>query len=142
VLHPVRESTRSNPEPVFRGILSHLEPGLLHRKRLFFNSQDLMFHLSLALRRFPFEAVCWVAGLLSLALLNPTTPHFSICPLKHLGLDFCPGCGLGTAISFLFHGDLTASFQAHPLGIFAAIVLSFRTIDLTRQYFKSYGKSH
>ncbi|HET7179898.1 MAG TPA: DUF2752 domain-containing protein [Chryseosolibacter sp.] len=101
-----------------------------------------MLDFSPALRRFPFEALCWAAGLLSLALLNPTTGHFSICPLKNLGFDFCPGCGLGTAISFLFHGDLTASFHAHPLGIFAVVVLSFRIIDLTQQYVKSYGKSH
>ncbi|MEX2232255.1 MAG: DUF2752 domain-containing protein [Cyclobacteriaceae bacterium] len=68
--------------------------------------------------------------------------HFSLCPLKNAGWDLCPGCGLGMSISLLFHGQISESFQAHPLGIFALIILSFRIIDLTKQYLQNYGKSY
>ena len=54
-----------------------------------------------------FELVFWLGGLLALALSNPTAAaHFSLCPLKAMGLTWCPGCGLGHSLSFLFHGDI------------------------------------
>jgi hypothetical protein len=59
-------------------------------------------------------------------------PHYSFCVFKFLGLKFCPGCGLGHSISYLFHGDIPASFSAHPLGIFAVIVLMCRIYNLFR----------
>ena len=95
------------------------------------------------MRNLPFEALIWCAGLLVLAFSNPDTQtHFSICPLYNLGFDFCPGCGLGKSISLLFHGELIRSFAAHPLGIFAVIVLSYRIFRLTKNYLNLYGKSN
>lgn len=84
----------------------------------------------------PLEAVVWLAGLVVMALLPPgEQSHFSLCPLKNLGFGFCPGCGLGHSISYLFHGHLVLSLSAHPLGIFAVIVLSFRILQLTKHYY-------
>jgi len=81
-----------------------------------------------------FELVFWIAALVSLALTDPASqPHFSLCPLKALGFKWCPGCGLGHAISFLFHGDIRRSFHAHWLGIPTVMVLLYRIYDLTRQ---------
>lgn len=94
------------------------------------------------LKRFPLEAIVWVLGLTALAFLETGNNHFSICPLKNAGLDFCPGCGLGTSISLLFHGQVLESFEAHPLGLFAVITLSFRIVNLTKLYLKYYGKSY
>jgi len=94
------------------------------------------------LKSFPLEAVIWIAGLISLALIEPSDTHYSLCPINNLGFDFCPGCGLGRSISFLFNGDLQASVDAHWLGGFAVIVLSFRIINLTRNYIKTYGKTN
>jgi len=66
-----------------------------------------------------------------LALMSPgTDPHYSLCIFKLIGIDFCPGCGLGHSISHLFRGDLQASFSAHPLGIFAVIIILFRIYKL------------
>lgn len=94
------------------------------------------------LKRFPLEALCWLAGLLSLALSDSAPSHFTLCPLKNMGVDFCPGCGLGRSITLFFHGQFIDSLHAHPMGIFAVIVLSFRIISLTKQHIRSYGKSY
>src|SRR5690606_17432501 len=86
-------------------------------------------------RRLPWEAIIWLGGLLALALWRPEgESHFTLCPLRNAGFDFCPGCGLGHSISFLFRGELVHSISAHPLGIFAVIVLSYRIVQLTRPY--------
>ncbi|MBB3054539.1 DUF2752 domain-containing protein [Mucilaginibacter gotjawali] len=84
-----------------------------------------------------FELVFWIAALVSLALTDPTSQaHFSLCPLKAMGFKWCPGCGLGHAISFLFHGDIRASFHAHWLGIPTVMMLLYRIYTLTRQRVK------
>lgn len=99
-------------------------------------------HTVQLLKRIPFEALCWAAGLALLALSDTAADHFSLCPLKNAGIHFCPGCGLGRSVTLLFHGEISASFQMHPLGMFAVIVLSFRIVDLTKQYLQHYGKSY
>ena len=93
------------------------------------------------LKRIPVELLVWVTGLLVLASMD-TDGHFTLCPLKNAGWNFCPGCGLGRSIGLLFKGDLPASLDAHPLGIFAVIILSFRILNLTKNYLQNYGKSY
>lgn len=102
----------------------------------------MLFHLIRFLRGLPLEALIWSSALLVLAWYTPSDTHFTICPLDHLGFDFCPGCGLGRSIAHLFHGEVTSSLKTHPLGIFAVIVLSFRIIQLSKDYLKSHGKSN
>lgn len=95
------------------------------------------------LKRFPLEALIWITGLLVLAVADlDALQHVSVCPLKQAGITFCPGCGLGRSVSLLFQGNVSQSLQAHPLGIFAVIILSFRILNLTKQYLKHYGKSY
>ena len=94
------------------------------------------------LKRIPIEAIVWTAGLLVLALIDSGNDHFSLCFLKNAGFDFCPGCGLGKSISLFFDGELNASLRAHPLGVFAVLILTFRIVNLTKLYFKNYGKSY
>ena len=93
------------------------------------------------LKRIPVELVVWVTGLLFLAVAEPDG-HFTLCPLKNAGWNICPGCGLGHSVSLLFKGEFAASVEAHPLGIFAVIILSFRIINLTKHYVHNYGKSY
>lgn len=81
-------------------------------------------------RKMPIELMTWLLGLVILAILNVNQDHISFCPFKSLGFDFCPGCGLGRSISFLFHGEFKKSLSMHPLGIFAVIVLSLRIFQL------------
>lgn len=94
------------------------------------------------MKRLPLEAIVWTTGLILLATLESGSNHFSLCPLKLAGFTWCPGCGLGNSITLLLHGKFTESFNAHPLGIFALVILSFRIISLTKLYVQNYGKSY
>ncbi|MEO6149064.1 MAG: DUF2752 domain-containing protein [Mucilaginibacter sp.] len=80
-----------------------------------------------------FELIFWVAALIALAVTNPAVEtHFSLCPLKMAGISWCPGCGLGHAISWLFRGDIKHSFQAHWLGIPALLIIAWRIYSLIK----------
>jgi hypothetical protein len=80
-----------------------------------------------------FEAGVWIAGLFFLAFINnPADVHFTVCPLANLGLEICPGCGLGNSISYLLQGGIISSFNSHPLGLIALIVLLTRIIQLLK----------
>ncbi|MCX6641129.1 MAG: DUF2752 domain-containing protein [bacterium] len=81
--------------------------------------------------KFPLELAIWSLGLVGLALIDPTrSAGFTLCPLHYLGFEYCPGCGLGRSISYLFHGDVTTSFLTHPLGIPAVLILGKRIYSL------------
>lgn len=87
------------------------------------------------------ETSIWISSLLYLAFINnPAEAHFSICPFHLLGFGFCPGCGLGNSISYIFHGEILKSFSVHPLGLFALIVLITRIIHLIKINWSRYGK--
>lgn len=83
------------------------------------------------------EALFWSVGLLYLLFINPyESSHVSLCPYKNLGIDFCPGCGLGKSISLFYHGDFLHSIKTHPLGIIAFVLIAARVIHLIRnKYF-------
>jgi hypothetical protein len=81
-----------------------------------------------------FELVFWVSAMVSLAITNPAGPaHYSLCPLKAMGFTWCPGCGLGHSISWLFHGDISNSLHAHWLGIPATGIIFYRIYTLIIQ---------
>jgi hypothetical protein len=89
------------------------------------------------------EAVIWTFALLWLAFSDPATGvHFTLCPLSNLGMDYCPGCGLGRAVSCALHGEFTGSFGQHLLGIPAIVILAARILTLTRATFQRYTKQH
>lgn len=72
-----------------------------------------------------------MAALTALAVMPPgTDAHYSFCIFKLMGFKYCPGCGLGHSISYLFHGNIRASFAAHPLGIFAVAIILYRIYHL------------
>lgn len=79
------------------------------------------------------EALIWIAALTALALTDPAETCHSLCPLHNLGIGWCPGCGLGHAISWFFRGELLRSFEAHPLGIPAVAILLARIIAVFRK---------
>ena len=87
------------------------------------------------------EATIWIAAIIFLALIEPAeSTHFTICPFSAIGIDFCPGCGLGRSVSYILHGDFSTSLAVHPLGIFAFIVLTTRVISLIKINWSNYGK--
>ena len=77
-----------------------------------------------------FELLFWVTALVLLFTMVPSSSHFTLCPLANLGFSFCPGCGIGHAVHHAMWLRFTASFAAHPLGIFALIIILFRIIKL------------
>lgn len=85
----------------------------------------------------PAESLIWTLSLVALAVFNPATStgSFSLCLIDQMGFDFCPGCGLGHSIAWLFKGDILASFEAHFLGPFAVIVLITRIFKLNYQHY-------
>jgi hypothetical protein len=80
-----------------------------------------------------FEVVVWITALLLLAFMSPTDAHASLCPFSASGITFCPGCGLGHSISWLFRGNVDESFHAHPLGWLAVLILTWRIFTLIRK---------
>lgn len=77
------------------------------------------------------EPFIWLCALLWLALWNPASgSDFTLCPLKNIGFEHCPGCGLGRSVSYFLHGDVASSMKSHVLGIPATLILMFRIVSL------------
>jgi hypothetical protein len=76
------------------------------------------------------ESMFWILALISLLLLSGDISTGSICLWSMIGIDFCPGCGIGRSVGLLLRGDIHASLQAHWLGIPALLAISFRLIQL------------
>lgn len=83
-------------------------------------------------RKLPIELIFWCLGLVGLWYMDPLADHTSLCPLHNLGLEWCPGCGLGRSISFLMKGELVASWNQHPLGGFALGVILYRIFEIIK----------
>jgi hypothetical protein len=103
----------------------------------YFSSMVIRF-----LKKFPLEMYLWLVALLFLFSIEPSEGAFTFCPFHHLGLDFCPGCGLGRSISYLLHGDIRNSFEMHPLGVFAVLMLVYRILQLIKNNYKAYGTNY
>ncbi len=87
------------------------------------------------------EGIVWISALIYLATYsNYNQNHFTICPLSNLGIDNCPGCGLGRSVSMVLHGQFLHSFDFHWLGIPALIIILFRIFKLIRNNFNHYFK--
>ncbi|MES2881599.1 MAG: DUF2752 domain-containing protein [Bacteroidota bacterium] len=71
-----------------------------------------------------FEPAAWTSALLVL-YFSDVSGSFTICPIKLLGFNFCPGCGIGTAIHHALHLHFQQSFAAHYLGLPAIIIIVY-----------------
>jgi len=80
------------------------------------------------------EALLWAAALLALFFVDPySEQHFSFCIFHNMGIESCPGCGLGRSIALLYRGELVVSLSAHPLGIVTLGVILSRIAGLMRR---------
>ena len=85
------------------------------------------------LGRIRLELVAWCGLLLAPLFINPSAGNYpSLCLFHALGIDFCPGCGLGRALALLYRGDIAASFLTHPLAIVFVAIISLRIVTLIR----------
>jgi hypothetical protein len=82
------------------------------------------------------EAIIWLTALVLLGLMNPENSQPSLCLFHQFGIESCPGCGLGHAISLAFHGQFIASFHQHWFGLVAIAVLCTRIFTVFYQYFE------
>lgn len=100
-----------------------------------------MQKLKLILKNIEWEGVLWLIGLTYLFFINPyEEPRFTLCPFHNLGIEFCPGCGLGRSISFIYHFDFINSFHTHPLGIIALVLIANRIIILLKRTKNNFNK--
>lgn len=92
-----------------------------------------MKELSQRLQPFPLELILWIGSIIAILTINPYSDSFSLCPLHNLGLDWCPGCGLGRAMNLLARGEFKASWEMHPLASLAYGVIFHRIWILIKQ---------
>ncbi len=85
--------------------------------------------------RVNWELAAWVAGLAYLAMVRPHAGLPDFCVFRWMGLERCPGCGLGAAVSHLLHGELRESWERHWLGVPALVVLLMRIVQLIKLQF-------
>lgn len=84
------------------------------------------------------ELLFWLFALIALFILNPEDVSFTFCPLHHLGISFCPGCGIGHSIHYALLFDFKKSLGSHPLGILAVIIIIIRIYDLIKINIRNY----
>jgi len=106
---------------------------MILEKTITFNK---FFKITYTFKRMHIEAWFWITAIILLIISNPSSNHVSLCMFKNLNLGFCPGCGLGHSISWLFRGEFINSFQAHPLGLPAVIILLYRSFKLLKNDLK------
>ncbi len=92
-----------------------------------------MKELSQRLQPFPLELILWIGSIIAILTINPYSDSFSLCPLHNLGLDWCPGCGLGKGMNLLARGEFKASWEMHPLASLAYGVIFHRIWILIKQ---------
>jgi hypothetical protein len=84
--------------------------------------------------RIPLELLLWIAALAAIFSIQPyDTAAFSLCPLDMLGIEGCPGCGLGRAMNLLARGEFLASWSLHPLAGLAYVAIIHRIWTLSKQ---------
>lgn len=87
----------------------------------------------IAFMRANLEAFIWLIALFLLFTMNPETTQPSLCFFHYLGLDTCPGCGLGHSIAAAAQFNWSASIEYHPLGIFSIVILIVRIVSIFYQ---------
>lgn len=76
------------------------------------------------------EWVIFSLGLILLALMSPDNTDASLCLFEWLGVEFCPGDGLGHSISYTFRGNIRAALDAHLAGPAAVLIITLRIVSI------------
>ncbi|TVQ10543.1 MAG: DUF2752 domain-containing protein [Balneolaceae bacterium] len=77
------------------------------------------------------EPVIWSLALIVLYLMYPTEGEgVTLCLFHHIGIAWCPGCGIGRSMAHFLHGDITASLKSHWFGIPAVLIIFYRILTL------------
>lgn len=76
------------------------------------------------------ELLFWLSAIVLLFFLNPTNSEFSLCVFRWIGIQHCPGCGLGHSIHSALHARFVQSFNEHLMGMPALIIIFHRISQL------------
>lgn len=86
-----------------------------------------------------FEWLAFAGALILMASIDPYSYKTSWCLFDLVGIEFCPGEGLGHSIAFLFRGEFTSSLNANLMGPFAVVILTGRILSIWNSFFKNYN---
>ena len=81
------------------------------------------------------EWVAFITGLVLMATMDPLSTGSSLCFFEFIGIDFCPGEGLGHSIAWLFRGEFNNAVNANLFGIPAVLILSLRILQIWKDLF-------
>jgi len=76
------------------------------------------------------EFCFWISAIILLFFMNAQSAGESLCFFHWLGINWCPGCGLGHSIHYALHLQLSTSLQYHPIGIVAVVIIFNRIRQL------------
>lgn len=79
------------------------------------------------------EQVIWTFALTVVFFMDVSSSGTSLCVFKFLGINSCPGCGLGHSVYYALHLDFYSSFQHHAMGPLV-------TLAILNQIFKPFYK--
>ncbi len=85
------------------------------------------------------ELLFFIVSLIVLFVLPINTSATSLCFFKFIGIQKCPGCGLGHAIHHALHMQFEQSFTHHPLGIVAVLIFIYRIFILLHPKLKKHA---
>jgi len=77
------------------------------------------------------EICFWITAILLLFFMNPDNTGDSLCFFHRIGINWCPGCGIGHSIHAALHLQFAESFQQHPLGLAAVLIIFSRIKKLS-----------
>ena len=84
------------------------------------------------------ELLIWVVALIWIFFgISTSSNQTSLCIFHWLGIDICPGCGIGRSMHAALQGHLMVSLQYHWFGIPALLIIFSRIISLI-----TYNKKH
>ncbi|XWN38076.1 MAG: DUF2752 domain-containing protein [Balneola sp.] len=81
------------------------------------------------------EWVAFTTGLVLMATLDPLSNDTSLCFLEFIGIEFCPGEGLGHSIAWIFRGEFDNAVNANLFGIPAVLILSLRILQIWKDLY-------
>jgi len=76
------------------------------------------------------ELLFWFAAIVLLFFLNSGDSQTSLCMFRWIGIEHCPGCGLGHSIHHALHARFAESFGEHLMGLPALIIIFHRITQL------------
>jgi hypothetical protein len=77
------------------------------------------------------EWLIWTAALLWIYFgIQPDAHQQSLCIFHWLGVNACPGCGLGRSMHAALHGHWGISWQYHWFGLPAVLIIFTRILSL------------